>query len=278
MYDTAIYSPLEKDFNYAFLIELGLKNLNKKAFIDYNKYLPDSDPEIYLDRIRSIGNVTLIISKESCQIFSNKDSFDYKLLIALIQENKKIIPIVFDDSKFTLSKQVPKEIAHIFRFNAIFYSHEDFQQVIKKLIKYILNYSLDGSKKPTVDISELTREGIHKVNRLITFIVKYESIFDTTKNVGYGLFIAFMLAYGGLAPETSEDHITYFIVATALYLGLIKPVSFFSKLKFKKQLKSEALSPQEALALADQINNKLDLKKKDSPFLKEIKLIIFTSI
>jgi len=136
-YDVFISYRREDGASTARLIQSELRQRNIRAFLDIDDLRPGHFDDALLGQIDNASGFLLVLSPGCLERCSDPGDWLKREISHAIRRDKKIIPIMMPGFVFPEARQLPAEIRAIRIHQAVSYSHEFFNAMIEKIIRYL---------------------------------------------------------------------------------------------------------------------------------------------
>lgn len=275
-FDVVILSLQSHNCDFAQLFKLALERYGKRIYLNSYKHDMTDEPDLFLKKIEGIPSVILIIPGKTWNVLTDSKGFYVKTIRAILKSNVKIIPVIVDSKKKISELSIAKEIRSMLRINAIYYKHENFESVIKKVLKYIDNKSINAGKVLTGIGYECEPTSYLKVNEVIRIIRKYENHVKYAGIAFVPIFGLFVYVFADQQEITGLfiTFILFLVNMGIVYFLLFKPIMDKTQRKIARKVKDYSLSPEEVDLLIEKLD---DQEWINDDWIRKIKFSFISS-
>lgn len=123
------------------LLKKGLEAEGIDCFLDVDDLGASHFDDRLLREIEKRANFIVILSQGALDRCINENDWLRKEITHAIKTKRNIVPIIIPDFtetiKFPSSEQLPREIAELPRYNSVVYSHEYYDKMMEKLLRFL---------------------------------------------------------------------------------------------------------------------------------------------
>lgn len=156
-----------------------------------------------------IGDDWLVEGEDQRPRLQNKGDFVRMEVLAAIEAQIKVIPVLLDNAPMPEAQQLPNELASIVTLNAAYLRHETFKQDVKSLAKQLRGEREGSQSQSTMIIRHAIRAIFGFVSAAVLLLV---------------IGIAHKAIVGGAISLTLGEGLTKFAVVATLCAGTILPL------------------------------------------------------
>lgn len=109
---------------------------NVKAFLDVDDLGAGHFDEALLKRIAEIPNFIVILSSSCLERCADERDWLRREIVQALATNRKIIPVLLPGFDFPDAEKLPGELRSLSSHQSVFYSHEYFDAMIAKIVRY----------------------------------------------------------------------------------------------------------------------------------------------
>jgi len=136
-YDVFISYRRQSDSQTARLIRSELRHQGLRVFLDVDDLTPGIFDRALLDRIANSPNFLIILSARSLEHCGEEGDWMRQEIAQAVRTKRNIVPITMPDFQFPEPASLPPEIRVLSNHQSVTYSHEFFDAMVSKIIRYL---------------------------------------------------------------------------------------------------------------------------------------------